>query len=48
MYSNILRGGSKYLQRLAKKSGIKASARAASEDVDDFAEDWLEIGRLTK
>ncbi len=48
MYSNILRGGSKYLQRLAKKSGIKASARAASEDVDDFAEDWLDIGRLNK
>lgn len=48
MYSNILRGGSKYLQRLAKKSGIKASARVVSEEVDDFAEDWLDIGSLNK
>ena len=45
MYSSILKNGTKLLVRKVKQSAIKSSMRT-DKNVDDFAEDWLDIGSL--
>ena len=47
MYSSILKNGTKLLVRKVKQSAIKSSMRT-DKNVDDFAEDWLDIGSLNK
>ncbi len=52
MYDKILKGiykyGKKYVKRKMIQETVEQGARAASENVDDFARDWLDIDLLNE